>query len=160
MKKVRIVTYDAKRPDHRAAFRDLNLVWIEEHFFVEDGDRYELDNPEAHILAPGGQILFAESDEQGSVEVLGTCALMARPDAVYYLAKMAVATKARGRGIGRTLAEAAIATTRALGGVRLELTSNRVLAPAITLYSSLGFVEVPMPQTEYKRANIKMVLDL
>ena len=119
---MRITAFDPKRPDHRTAFRDLNLVWIEEHFFVEDGDRYELDDPEAQIIEPGGQILFAENDEGGSVEVLGTCALMAQPDRVYYLAKMAVATKARGRGIGRALAEAAIARARAMGGVRLELT--------------------------------------
>src|SRR4051812_19605119 len=156
----RIVPYNPRRAEHRTAFRDLNLAWIEEHFAVETADRFELDDPDAHILAPGGQILIAESAVNGAREVLGTCALIAQPDGVYYLAKMAVAESARGRGVGRALGEAAIDAARRLGGRRLELLSNRVLAPAINLYRALGFVEAPMPVTEYARANIKMVLDL
>ena len=35
-----------------------------------------------------------------------------------------------------------------------------VLAPALALYRSLGFAEVPLPRTDYRRANIKMVLEL
>jgi ribosomal protein S18 acetylase RimI-like enzyme len=42
----------------------------------------------------------------------------------------------------------------------VELLSNTVLAPALALYRSLGFAEVPLPRTDYRRANIKMVLDL
>ncbi|MCU0634262.1 MAG: hypothetical protein MUE41_05270 [Gemmatimonadaceae bacterium] len=43
---------------------------------------------------------------------------------------------------------------------RIALLSNTVLAPAIALYRSLGFVEVPLPDTEYARANIRMVCGL
>lgn len=154
---VRIVAYE---PRHHLHFRALNLAWIEEHFAVEERDRLDLDDPEGRILASGGQILMAESVGPQGVDVLGTCALIREPDGAYELAKMAVAPAARGRGVGRALGEAAVATARALGAPYVELLSNTKLAPAIGLYRALGFVEVPLPRTEYARANIKMVLTL
>lgn len=157
---VHVVTYSSSRSDHRIAFRDLNLAWIRKHFVVEPRDRHELDDPEGHILAHGGQILMAEAEGSRGREVLGTCALLLEPDGTYELAKMAVHEAARGRGVGRALAEAAIAAARARGAPRIELLSNTALVPAIALYRAVGFVEVPMPATEYARANIKMTLDL
>lgn len=153
---VRVVAYDPSRDDHRAAFRALNLAWIERHFAVEPIDLQQLDDPEGHVLAPGGAILIAESDEG----VLGTCALVAEPDGAFELAKMAVHEAARGRGVGRLLGEAAVALARARGASRIELLSNTALGPAIALYRALGFVAVPLPATEYARADIKMVLSL
>ena len=157
---VRVVVYSSTRRDHRTAFRDLNLAWIEAHFVVEPRDRHELDDPEGHILAAGGQVFMAEADGPNGTEVLGTCALLTEPDGACELAKMAVHATARGRGVGRALGESAIAAARARGVPRIDLLSNTVLAPAIALYRALGFVEAPLPATEYARANIKMTLDL
>lgn len=56
--------------------------------------------------------------------------------------------------------EAAVAAARAAGAARIDLLSNTALGPAVALYRTLGFVEVPLPATEYARANIAMVLDL
>ena len=156
----RIVEFDRGRPDHRTAFRDLNLAWIEKHFVVEARDRHELEDPESHILAHGGRIFLAESAQPEGVAIVGACALLVEPGPVFELAKMAVHDSARGHGIGRALAEATIDAARASGASRVELLSNTSLAPAIALYRSLGFVEVPLPTTDYARANIKMVLDL
>jgi GNAT superfamily N-acetyltransferase len=150
---VRVVDY---LPHHHERFRALNLAWITKYFAVEDADRKALDDPENNILRPGGAILMAEADG----EVVGTCALMKCPDGSYELAKMAVAPSAQGRGVGRALGEAAIARARSLGAPRVELLSNTVLEPALALYRSLGFAEVPLPRTDYRRANIKMVLEL
>jgi GNAT superfamily N-acetyltransferase len=144
---------------HRERFRDLNLAWIERYFVVEPRDRYELDDPEKHILEAGGHLFIAEADGDAGVEVLGVCALVV-DHGVHELVKMAVAESARGRGVGRALGEAVIEKARSLGASRVELLSNTVLGPAIALYLSLGFKEVPLPATEYARANIKMVLDL
>jgi GNAT superfamily N-acetyltransferase len=155
----RIVRYDPARQDHRVAFRELNLAWIEAHFVVEARDRQELEDPEGYILAPGGQIFMAELDGDGGTQVVGTTALL-HEGGVWVLAKMAVDTRARGRGVGRALGDAAIDAARACGAGRIELLSNTVLDPAINLYRSLGFVEVPLPPTDYARANIKMVRDL
>jgi GNAT superfamily N-acetyltransferase len=157
---VRIVPYDPRQPSHQVAFRDLNLAWIEAHFTVEERDRRELDDPEGRILAAGGQIFMAESEGPGEVQVLGTCALLVEHEGAFELAKMAVRESARGRGVGRALGAAAIGAARSRGASRVELLSNTVLESAISLYRSLGFVEVPLPATDYARANIKMILDL
>jgi len=153
MSDVRIVDY---LPRHRERFRELNLAWITEHFRVEEADRRALDDPEGYILAHGGHIFIAESEGR----IVGGCALLRNDDGSFELAKMAVDPSMRGRQIGRALGEAAIERARALGAGRVELLSNTRLTPAITLYRSLGFVEVPLPPNDYERANIKMVLEL
>lgn len=150
---ITIVDYS---PSHHEHFRALNLEWITRYFAVEELDRRMLDDPETEILAPGGCILMAERDGQ----IVGTCALIRTADGTLELAKMAVADSARGAGVGFELAAAAIARARALGAARVELLSNTVLAPALALYRKLGFREVPLPHSEYARANIKMELEL
>ena len=150
---VHVIDY---KPHHHESFRALNLAWITKYFAVEDADRKALDDPESNILQPGGAIFMAEFDG----ELVGTCALMKCADGAYELAKMAVSPSTQGRGVGRALGEAAITRARSLGAPRVELLSNTILVPAIALYRSLGFVEVPLPRTDYRRANIKMVLEL
>ena len=153
---MRIVPYTAA---HRAAFRDLNLAWLREHFTIEPRDERDLGDPDTHILGDGGFIFVAERDGTA----VGTCALMRAHDAgdgTYELAKMAVAEDARGQGIGRALAEAAIAHARAFGAARVELFTHPRLAPAVHLYRGLGFRQVPMTATPYARAALKMALDL
>ena len=100
------------------------------------------------------------ADVLPDIQVLGTCALLVEENGALELGKMAVRDSARGRGAGRALAEAVIASARTRQATHLELLSNTLLAPAIRLYRSLGFVEVPLPATEYARANIKMMLAL
>ena len=150
---VRIVDY---QPRHRDAFRALNLAWIERWFVVEDADRRTLDDPGASILAPGGFILVAER----AGDVLGCCALIRESDDAFELAKMAVAHAAQGQGIGRLLGRAAIERARRAGARRVELLTNSRLAPALHLYRKLGFVQVPVGETEYERADVRMILDL
>src|SRR5450432_530559 len=150
---LRIVPF---RAEHAAAFRDLNLAWIEKHFVVEERDARDLGDPATYILAPGGYIFMAELNG----ETVGACALMREADGVFELAKMTVADSTRGLGVGRALGEAAIAHARAIGAKRIELLTNATLVPAITLYRALGFVDVPLGETEYARANVHMVLDL
>lgn len=154
---VRVVEYDPARREHVEQFRALNLAWITEHFAVEPADLRALDDPEGEILRPGGCILLAE-DEHGAV--IGACALVRHPGAEVELAKMAVAPSARGRGVGQLLGEAIVERAKRMGLPRIELLSNTKLEPAIRLYRRLGFVEVPLGGVEYRRANIRMVLDL
>ena len=148
-----IVDYE---PRHRDAFRELNLEWIERWFTVEDADRRALEDPEASILSPGGHILMAEREG----DVIGCCALVRESDDTFELAKMAVSPAAQGHGVGRALGEAAIERARRAGGRRVELLTNSGLAPALRLYLKLGFVQVPVGDTEYARADVRMVLDL
>ena len=64
-----------------------------------------------------------------------------------------------GQGIGRRLLAAAIRWFEAHGGGELHLETNSVLAPAIGLYESAGFVHAERPggPSAYARANVYMV---
>ncbi|OHE84162.1 MAG: hypothetical protein A2579_02085 [Lysobacterales bacterium RIFOXYD1_FULL_69_11] len=148
-----VVDYD---PRWRADFARLNIEWLERWFVVEPIDREVLSDPETHILAGGGQVLFA-IDATG--RALGTVALLHEGDGVYELTKMAVDPAARGRGIGRMLMQGALRTFRSLGGRELFLESSSKLAPAIALYESVGFVHHPAPRpgSHYARADVYMV---
>jgi GNAT superfamily N-acetyltransferase len=150
---LQIVPY---RAEHARAFRDLNLAWIERYFAVEERDARDLGDPATYILAPGGHIIMAELNGVA----VGTVALMREDEGVFELAKMTVADSTRGLGVGRALGEAAIAHARIIGARKLELLTNSALVPAIALYHSLGFVDVPLGHTEYARADVHMVLDL
>ena len=150
---LRIVPY---RSEHAAAFRDLNLDWIRKYFTVEPRDERDLGDPDTYIITPGGSIFMAELN----VHVVGTCALMREDEGVFELAKMTVSESVRGLGVGRALGEATIAHARAIGARRIELFTNSSLAPAIALYRSLGFVDVPVGKTDFVRADVHMVLDL
>lgn len=148
-----IVGYE---PKHREHFRALNHEWITRYFALEEADRKALDDPEVYILGRGGFIFMAEY--QGAV--VGTCALIKNPDDSFELAKMAVTESAQGLGIGYLLGAAAIAKAKAEGAARVELLTNSRLIPAIRLYAKLGFVQVPLSESEYERADVKMVLQL
>jgi putative acetyltransferase len=150
---IRVVPYE---PAYRTSFRDLNLEWITAHFEVEEEDRRVLDDPEREILLPGGAILLALEDGTP----IGTGALIRTGPEEFELAKMAVTARARGRGVGRALCLALIALARQRGAHRLELMSQTTLTAAVQLYRSLGFVEVPLGPVAYRRANIRMVLEL
>ncbi len=149
---LRIVPY---APEHRTAFRDINVEWISAYFAIEPEDVHQLEHPEA-LIAGGGTILIAELDGAP----VGTTALIRMSDRQYELAKMAVTPAARGHGAGLQLGRAAIAEARRLGAEELYLESNRSLEPAIALYRKLGFVEVDRGASPYARCDIQMALDL
>jgi GNAT superfamily N-acetyltransferase len=151
---VTIVDYN---PSYHKPFKELNIAWIEKAFFVEDVDIEVLDDPEQFILAPGGSILMAIYNGKA----VGTCSLKNKGNGVYELTKMTVDENMRGLKIGYLLGEAIIEKARSLSARKVELYSNtKGSASAIQLYYKLGFKEIPLETKEYKRANIKMILDL
>ncbi|MHB9849046.1 GNAT family N-acetyltransferase [Streptomyces krungchingensis] len=107
----------------------LNEEWISRLFILEEEDRVVLADPLGRIVGPGGVVLLARAPGTGAV--VGCVALLAYPEAVFELAKMAVTPGAQGRGIGRRLIAAAIDRARALGGARLFLGTYSRLSPAI-----------------------------
>lgn len=150
---VRIVEY---APRWRGDFARLNVEWLERWFTIEPIDREVLDDPETHILAPGGRVLFAID---GGDRAIGTVALKRDAEGVYELTKMVVAPEARGTGVGRALMIGALDTFRALEGRELFLESSSKLGPALALYESVGFRHYPAPRpgSHYARADVYMV---
>lgn len=151
---VRIVTFRAAR--HAAAFRAINLAWIEAYFAVEAKDREVLDNPRREIIDKGGAILMAENAAGAPV---GAVALLAMADGGFELAKMGVVEEARGRGVGRMLMEAALAEARARGARRVYIETNSSLGPAIKLYEAYGFQAMAEPSgapSPYCRCDVRL----
>lgn len=86
---------------------------------------------------PGGELLLARS---GDGAALGCAAL--RPTGVARIAeikRLYVAPAARGTGLGRSLAEAIIASAANLGYGEVRLDTLPTMADAIRLYRKLGF---------------------
>lgn len=145
---VQIIDY---QPIYKENFKQLNVEWIEKYFTVEPHDLDQLDDPEGYIISQGGKILLAQLGNS----IVGTCALIKTGDTSYELAKMAVSPQHQGLGIGKKLCQQAINEAQKLGATYLYLESNQKLTPALTLYKSLGFVEVPIGDTPFARANFK-----
>ncbi|WP_159800781.1 GNAT family N-acetyltransferase [Flavobacterium sp. MK4S-17] len=139
-----------------SSFSSLNKDWIENHFTLEPMDIWQLEHPQEAFLNSGGAILFAVSDGTP----VGTVALKPAGNASYELSKMAVSPAHQGCGVGMQLCRAAIEKAKCLGAGSIILYSNRKLAPALHLYEKAGFLEVPLGQVEYSRADIKMELSL
>lgn len=152
---VEIVPYEAR---YQPVFRRLNEQWITEHWTMEEADYKYLDDPQRHILDPGGHILVALYQGQAA----GVCALLKMEDERYdfELAKFAVDREMRGKGIGLLLGEAALAKARELGARKLFLESNTILRPAIHIYRKLGFRELREYAPAYVRGDIQMELTL
>jgi GNAT superfamily N-acetyltransferase len=145
------------QPGDEIAFRALNEAWITTSFKLEDEDVVTLGDPQHHILDAGGHIYFAVHPQTG--EVLGCCALLAMENGCFEVAKMAIAERYRGQGLGRQLLRATIDAARELRARRLTLVTHHSLKNAIALYESEGFVHLrpeDAPPSTYERATVFM----
>lgn len=151
MGNITFCTFDNK---YAKDFKEINLDWIKKYFIIEPHDIEQLSNPQEYIINAGGEVLFALDDDK----VVGTCALIKTGENEFELAKMGVSPQAQGKHIGYQLGMYTLKAAKALGAKRIWLESNRRLAPALNLYTKLGFKEVPVTETPYARADIRMEL--
>lgn len=153
MNEIKIVDY---RPWHQPYFDAFNRAWIEEMFEMEPVDEWVLTNPEKAILEPGGAILMAEYEGIPA----GTVGLRKVDDETYEFTKMAVSVHYRRLGIAEALSYASFKKAETLGAKSIILYSNKKNAGAIKLYEKLGFKHLPVEEGVYKRANVKMEIDI
>lgn len=139
-------------PDLKEPIKTLNKEWLQKYFKVEEKDELVLSNPQEEIIDMGGLIFYAKYND----EIIGTVSLMKVDDSTFELSKMAVSDKAQGLGIGNKLLTHCLAVAEESNIKKLILYSNRKLLPAIHLYEKFGFVEVPLGNVSYERADIKM----
>jgi ribosomal protein S18 acetylase RimI-like enzyme len=132
--------------------KTLNLEWLNKYFKVEPKDEKVLSDPQAEIIDKGGMIFYAQYNSQ----IIGTVSLLKIDDITFELTKMAVSDGNQGLGIGKKLMEHCLIEAKTKGIQKLILYSNRKLLPAIHLYESFGFIEIPVEAGVYERADIKM----
>lgn len=151
---LKIIPY---RPGLAKYFRDLNLSWLENYFYVEPKDAELLENCESSIIDKGGYIFFAEMKS----EIVGCFSLIKLNEQTFELGKMAVDPGYQGLKIGQELMEYAIHFAKRNKWRTLLLYSNTKLEPAIYIYRKYGFQVIALEKnTPYKRSNIKMQLIL
>ncbi len=154
-------TIDLYQPSDAAAFKALNIAWLDAFFEVEPFDEQVLSDPERYILSGGGQIVMARDGKTGAAIGTGALLPLASGDSVhmYEVTKMSVDPAYQGQGIGRRILQALMLLAEEKGMETLIIYSSRRLENAIHLYRSEGFVEVPIlpeEQGRYARCDIKL----
>ncbi|OBZ89469.1 N-acetylaspartate synthetase [Choanephora cucurbitarum] len=149
-----LTTWDV---EYKADFKQLSLLWVTEHFKVEESDVKQLDTPEQVIILPGGEIFFLLDFDH---RVTGVVAMVLHGDTCE-LAKMTVRKECTGRGYAHILMRESINWAKSRNYPSIELMSNLVLENAILLYKKYGFETVHLgPHPNYARCNIVMRLAL
>ena len=150
---IEIIDY---KPEHQPYWEKLNRDWIKVYFEIEPFDEYVLQNPEEAILKDGGAILLALYNG----ELAGTAGLRKLDDRTFEFTKMTVAEDFRRKGIGEAMCYASFRKAKELGATSVILYSNRLQAAAIKMYEKIGFKHLPVETTVYKRADVKMEINL
>lgn len=142
-------------PQHRLRFKEINEQWITRSYVMEEEDIKTVEDPETHILKDGGKIYIALYKGHP----VGTCAYLNMGDKVYEMIKFAVDEDYRGLKIGKILAEESVESIKQMGADKIILFSNKKgSAKAIEMYFKMGFKEIPLGNSEFARADIKMEL--
>ncbi len=151
---ISIVAYADRFADD---FARLNREWLDRFGLYEEADGKQLYAPRQAIIDTGGEIFVAIK----AGRVVGTCALVRMSPLMFEIAKLSVATDARGEGLGRRLTEHAIDRARQQRATTIALVSSTKLTTALRLYESLGFVHKPLPASQpYATADVYMELEL
>ena len=153
MSNVTIVSFDE---EYSSIFYELNKLWIEESWLLEESDKFDLLNPKESIIDKGGEIFFALIDGN----VIGTVAMIRSADRIYELAKMTIEINYRGNGVANKLMDQCLDYAINNNAQQIYLITNDTLVIARNLYDKYGFKEVKLDSDKYLRGNVKMVLNL
>lgn len=150
---IEIIEY---QDQHQSAFKTLNVAWLDQYDLTESHDLDILNDPKKYILSSGGVIYLATHNGN----VVGSAAIIKEHDDIYELAKMAVAPTHQKMGISKLLIERCLDKARELKVSRLILFSNHQLKAALSLYEKYGFKHVPIEDSPFVTADVKMELIL
>jgi putative acetyltransferase len=106
-------------------------AWVGGDFWVND-----FEDELAALPGYYEALLIARLDD----ELVGSVAVKRLPDGAAELKRLYVRPAARGTGLGRTLAAAAVERARELGYATMRLDTLPRMEAARAIYASLGFV--------------------
>ena len=135
-------------------FKNLNVKWLDRYNLQEPVDLEVLTDPRGTILESGGVIYLIQYQQQ----IVGSAALIHEHEGIYELAKMAVADEHQQRGVSKVLLEKCITKAKELKAKKVILFSNHQLKAALGLYEKYGFQYVPVVESPFLTADIKMEL--
>jgi ribosomal protein S18 acetylase RimI-like enzyme len=139
-------------PDLQPYFESINKAWVTKYFSLESFDLAQLENPEATIIAKGGEIIFAKI----GAHIAGTVALIPSEEGVWEMIKMGVSPEFQGKGVGELLGKQILEVARQKGATKVRLYTHTKLEAAIKLYHRLGFTSCQLECGAYGRCNQKM----
>jgi len=114
----------------------------------------ELATLPGRYAPPSGRILLARHDDA----FVGCVALRQIGEGICEMKRLFVQPASRGKGIGKALAQAIIEEARRIGYKRMRL--DTAFEPALSLYKSLGFRQIPPYQYVPIEGVIFMELEL
>jgi len=121
----------------------------------QDFDK-ELASLPGEYAPPNGRLYLAFERS----EPVGCVGLRRLEDGVSEMKRLYVKPNHRREGIGRALAELVIGDARDIGYTKMRLDTVAAMKPAITLYRSLGFIEIPPYRHNPIASAIYLELDL
>jgi GNAT superfamily N-acetyltransferase len=136
-----IALAEARTPDDYQVARGLILAyaaWLGLDLGFQGFDE-ELEELPAVYGPPGGCLLIARE----GADPVGVVGVRARSSRECEMKRLFVQESARGRGVGRALAEQAVRAARRLGYRRMVLDTLETMTGALALYAALGFRETP-----------------
>lgn len=149
---IEIIDYEDK---YAHDFRSLNLEWLQTYNLTESHDLEVLDDPRGTVIKAGGSIFLAREGNN----IAGTAAIMEINQAgTCELMKMVVAPAFRGRGISKLLIDRCLERAKQLNAKRIILFSNHQLQAALHIYRQFGFIDIPVEESPFKTADVKMEL--
>lgn len=150
---ISIIPYEEKyQPD----FKRLNLEYLDQYGLTEQFDLDILNDPFKTIIEPGGFILLLADDKRA----YGSIGLAKPEEGVYEVVKMVIDPDLRGKGYGKLMLGSCIEKAREMGIQKIVLFSNSQLTAAINMYEQFGFRHVPVTDSHFVTADVKMELSL
>ena len=138
------------RPENQAQVKSLILAGLGEHWGTVDPSK----NPDLNDISStyaNATFLVAWLQDK----IVGTGALVPRPDGVAEIVRMSVAQDLRRRGVGRLILQQLVERTQAAGYRQIILETTAMWHEVIEFYQRCGF-----RITHYRDGDVYFALDL